>query len=98
MELRRPLIVPGAPGGWLLRPTWPPSARPQAVHPAPPPEMAERPLKTVRVLGEDLVLFKDAGGAWGLLGRACPHRGADLSFGRLDPAEAGGGLPCTVHG
>jgi redox-sensitive bicupin YhaK (pirin superfamily) len=33
-------------------------------------------------LGQDLVLFKNAQGQFGLLDRDCPHRGADLSFGR----------------
>ncbi len=91
-------IGPGTPCGAVLRQYWHPVALLEEFDPALHPEMAERPLKTVRVLGEDLVLFKDAGGAWGLLGRACPHRGADLSFGRLDPADEGGGLRCPFHG
>jgi hypothetical protein len=71
-------IGPGTRCGAVLRQYWHPVALLEEFDPALHPEMAERPLKTVRVLGEDLVLFKDAGGAWGLLGRACPHRGADL--------------------
>src|SRR5439155_15396039 len=55
---------------------------------------AQRPVKAVRLLGEDFVLFRDAAGQWGLVDRACPHRGADLSYGRLEPE----GLRCPFHG
>ena len=48
----------------------------------------------VRLLGEDLVLFRDEQGQPGLLGLHCPHRGADLSYGRLED----GGLRCLYHG
>ena len=54
---------------------------------------AERPVKAVRLLGEDLVLFRGADG-YGLIGRFCAHRGVDLSFGRLEDA----GLRCLYHG
>jgi len=56
--------------------------------------MALRPLKAVRLMGQDLVLFKDTNGAWGLLDRDCPHRGADLAFARHE----GDGLRCPFHG
>jgi phthalate 4,5-dioxygenase oxygenase subunit len=61
--------------------------------------MGVRPVKAVRLLGQDLVLFKDAQGRWGLLDRDCPHRGADLSFGRTRatacaaPSTAGSSTP-----
>src|SRR5471030_115914 len=45
-------------------------------------------------MGEDLVLFRDDDGQLGLVGRACPHRGADLSYGRCED----GGLRCVYHG
>ena len=45
-------------------------------------------------MGEELVLFRDELGRLGLLGLHCPHRGADLSFGRIE----GGGLRCLYHG
>jgi nitrite reductase/ring-hydroxylating ferredoxin subunit len=48
----------------------------------------------VRLLGEDFVLFRDTAGRLGLLDRHCPHRGADLAFGRLED----GGLRCAFHG
>jgi phthalate 4,5-dioxygenase oxygenase subunit len=48
----------------------------------------------VRLLGEDLVIFRDQDGRYGLLQRACPHRGTDLAFGRLED----GGLRCAFHG
>ena len=56
--------------------------------------MAQRPLKAVRLLGQDLVLFRDDAQRCGLLDRACPHRGADLAFARHE----GGGMRCPFHG
>lgn len=52
-----------------------------------------RPVRPVRLLGRDLVLFRNENG-YGLLDRDCPHRGADLAFGRLES----GGLRCSFHG
>jgi phenylpropionate dioxygenase-like ring-hydroxylating dioxygenase large terminal subunit len=78
---------PGTPGGELLRRYWQPAALaeelPQGGAPVP-----------VRILGEDLVLFRDEDGRIGLLGIHCAHRGADLSYGRLED----GGLRCIYHG
>ena len=56
--------------------------------------MAIRPVKAVRLLGQNLVLFKNAQGEFGLLDRDCPHRGADLAYGRNE----GDGLRCPFHG
>ena len=53
-----------------------------------------RPVKPVRLFGEDLVIFKDEQGRYGLIGRHCPHRGTDLAYGRLED----GGLRCAFHG
>jgi nitrite reductase/ring-hydroxylating ferredoxin subunit len=78
---------PGTPLGRLLRAYWQPAA---LVSEMP----AERPVKAVRLLGEDLVLFRTEGGGWALVGRFCAHRGVDLSFGRLED----GGLRCLYHG
>ena len=53
-----------------------------------------RPVKPVKLLGENLVLFRDDKGRYGLIERACPHRGTDLAYGRLED----GGLRCAFHG
>ena len=52
-----------------------------------------RPVKRVRLFGEDLVLLRDEAGRYGLLDRRCAHRGADLAF---TPTEDGG-LRCPFH-
>ena len=80
-------IGPEAPAGQLLRRYWQPIALVEEL-------AGPRPLKTVRVLGQDLVLFRGPDGRLGLLDRDCPHRGADLAFGRLED----GGLRCLFHG
>src|SRR5688572_29835606 len=51
------------------------------------------PIK-VRLLGEDLVAFRDSEGNVGLFVQACPHRGASLFFGRNEDD----GLRCVYHG
>ena len=59
-------------------------------------EVAERdgaPLKA-RLLGEDLVVFRDSDGRLGVLGERCPHRNASLLFGRNEQC----GLRCLYHG
>ena len=76
----------GTPGGELMRRYWHPIAA--AV------ELDEKPTKPVRLLGEDLVLFKDRSGTVGLIGRLCHHRRVDLSYGI--PEEHG--LRCMYHG
>jgi phenylpropionate dioxygenase-like ring-hydroxylating dioxygenase large terminal subunit len=50
--------------------------------------------RAVKVLGEDLVLFRDQFGKVGLLGEHCPHRGASLEYGDIED----GGLRCPYHG
>jgi hypothetical protein len=78
---------PGTPTGRLMRCYWQPAALVEEL-------WGNRPVKAVRLLGEDLVLFCDDGGRYGLIERACPHRGTDLAYGRLE----GGGLRCPFHG
>lgn len=87
-------IGPGTPCGAVLRSYWQPVALVDEFDPRLDPRMAQRPLKALRVMGQDLVLFRDAGGQWGLLDRDCPHRGADLAFGRHE----GDGVRCPFHG
>src|SRR5262249_33327065 len=48
----------------------------------------------VRLLGEDLVAFRDSAGRVGLVQENCPHRGASLYFGRNE----GDALRCVYHG
>ena len=50
--------------------------------------------KAIRILGEDLVVFRDGSGRIGLLERRCTHRGASLEFGKI--AERG--IRCCYHG
>ena len=87
-------IGPGTACGALMRQYWQPAALLDEFDPALDPRMAQRPVKAVRLLGQDLVLFRDARGRFGLLDRDCPHRGADLAFGRHE----GDGLRCPFHG
>ncbi|HZF81536.1 MAG TPA: Rieske 2Fe-2S domain-containing protein [Rubrivivax sp.] len=87
-------IGPGMPCGELLRRYWQPVALLDEFDPRFDERMAERPLKPVRLLGQDLVLFRDSAGRWGLLDRDCPHRGADLAFARHE----GEGIRCPFHG
>ena len=48
----------------------------------------------MRLLGENLIAFRDTRGEVGLLAANCPHRGASLFFGRNEE----GGLRCFYHG
>ncbi len=78
---------PGTPAGALMRRYWQPAALTEEL-------ATNRPVKPVTLLGEELVLFKDEEGRYGLVERHCCHRGADLAFGRLED----GGLRCPFHG
>src|ERR1044072_7938371 len=80
-------IGPGTPAGTLMRRYWQPAALVDEL-------AGNRPVKALRLLGEDLVLFRDDQGRYGLLARSCPHRGTALGFGRLE----NGGLRCAFHG
>jgi phenylpropionate dioxygenase-like ring-hydroxylating dioxygenase large terminal subunit len=55
---------------------------------------SNRPLVPIRLMGEDLVLFRNENGELGLIDRQCPHRGVDLCYGRLEKE----GLRCPFHG
>ncbi|AOB30838.1 dioxygenase [Bordetella sp. H567] len=80
-------VGPGTPAGRLLRNYWQPVALVEEL-----PSI--RPLKAVRLMGQDFVVFRDEDGRYGMLDRDCPHRGADLAGGRLE----NGGLRCAFHG
>jgi len=80
-------VGPGTPGGRLLRNYWQPVALADEFQ-------GKRPVRPVRLLGQDLMLFRDETGRYGLLDRDCPHRGADLAYGRVED----GGLRCAFHG
>jgi phenylpropionate dioxygenase-like ring-hydroxylating dioxygenase large terminal subunit len=80
-------IGPATAAGDVLRRYWQPAALLDEL-------AGQRPVVPVRLLGEDLVLFRDSEGKLGLIGRHCPHRGVDLCFGRLED----NGLRCPFHG
>lgn len=77
---------PGTPMGDLLRRYWHPIAGAA--------EFDELTIKPVRVMGEDLTLYKDRDGNYGLVDRHCPHRRADMSYGFVEDT----GLRCNYHG
>jgi len=77
-----------APMGQLMRRHWIPACMSE--------EVAERdgtPIR-VRLLGEDLVVFRDSDGRLGVLDEYCPHRRASLVLGRNEEC----GLRCLYHG
>ena len=80
-------VGPGTPMGNLLRPYWMPVAGASEL-------TAETPIKPLRLLGEDLTLYRDRGGRYGLVARQCSHRGADLSYGMVEES----GIRCSYHG
>ncbi len=80
-------VGPGTPAGEWFRRYWQPVALAKEI----PVEGAP---KQVRLLGEDLVLFRDDKGQLGLLDLYCSHRGTNLSYGRVED----GGLRCLYHG
>ncbi len=80
-------VGPGTPAGNLLRRYWHPIAVSQDL-------TDETPTKFVRLLGEDLVLWKDKSGNLGLIQDHCAHRGASLLYGRVEER----GIACAYHG
>src|SRR5581483_6929645 len=81
-------VGPGSPMGDLLRQYWIPALVSEELS-----EPDGAPMR-VRLLGEDLVAFRDSSGEVGLIQNNCPHRGASLFFGRNEE----GGLRCVYHG
>jgi 5,5'-dehydrodivanillate O-demethylase oxygenase subunit len=80
-------VGPGTPAGELLRRYWHPVAVAQELTP-------EQPTKFVRLMGENLVLFRDKLGRVGLIGDRCSHRSASLCYGRVEER----GISCAYHG
>lgn len=81
-------VGPGTPMGELMRRYWLP-----AIHSRELPEPDCPPVR-VRLLGEDLVAFRDSNGGVGLLAEHCSHRRASLFYGRNEEC----GLRCIYHG
>src|SRR6266542_813373 len=69
-------VGPGTPMGNLFRQYWLPTLLSSEL------PGADCPPTRVRILGEDLIAFRDSGGRVGMLKANCPHRGASLFFGR----------------
>ena len=78
-------VGPGTPMGELLRRYWHPIALASDATDTP---------RQVRVLGEDLILFRDKSGRPGLVYPHCAHRGTSLFYGRVEEA----GIRCCYHG
>lgn len=81
-------VGPGTPMGNLLRRYWTPALLSSEV--AEP----DGPPARVRLLGEDLVAFRDSNGKVGLVAERCPHRGASLYYGRVEDCA----IRCVYHG
>jgi len=81
-------VGPGTAMGRLMRCYWIPALLSEEV------AAPDCPPVRVRLLGEDLVAFRDSSGRVGLLGEHCPHRGTSLFFGRNEEC----GLRCIYHG
>jgi phenylpropionate dioxygenase-like ring-hydroxylating dioxygenase large terminal subunit len=78
-------VGPGTPCGEWLRRYW---------HPVAPSESVGTVPQNVRLLGEDLILFRDGKGRPGLLYPRCAHRGTTLYYGKCEPE----GIRCCYHG
>ncbi len=79
-------VGPGTAGGEYLRRYWHPVAMSAQLDSGLP--------VAIRILGEDLVIFRDGSGHVGLLHRHCAHRRASLEFGRIEQ----NGIRCCYHG
>src|SRR5215204_6986896 len=80
-------IGPGTPCGDLMRRYWHPIAAVSELE-------GLKWNKRVRLLGEDLVLYRDKQGRYGLITEQCPHRRASLAFG----IPTNDGIRCPYHG
>jgi 5,5'-dehydrodivanillate O-demethylase len=80
-------VSAGTPGGELLRRYW-------HVVAASGELTAAKPKKRVKILNEDLVLYRDKSGGYGLVAEKCSHRGVSLYYGFIEPD----GIRCAYHG
>ena len=78
-------VGPGTPMGEYMRKSWHPVCLSE--------ELTDVP-KAIRIMGEDLVAFRDRSGSIGVLQRHCSHRGTSLEYGIIQPK----GIRCCYHG
>jgi 5,5'-dehydrodivanillate O-demethylase oxygenase subunit len=86
MNDRLTRVGPGTPCGELMRRYWIPFF--------PAAKLDENPVQSVRLLGEDLTVYRDRSGNIGLIGQRCLHRAVDMQWGIPDDD----GLRCPYHG
>jgi len=79
-------VGPGTPGGELMRRYWHPILAEA--------QLREKPVQAVKILGEELVLYRDRSGTLGLLHNRCAHRAMHLQIG----VPEANGLRCCYHG
>ena len=79
-------VGPGTPCGELMRRYWHPVAAAA--------QMKDKFTMQVRILGEDLILYKDRGGVYGLIDPFCLHRRMNMIYGIPEDR----GLRCPYHG
>lgn len=85
-NMRLAQVGPGTDMGELLRRYWMPIAGVS--------EFEIGTVRPIRLMGENLVLYRDKSGTFGLVDRQCPHRRADLAYGFVEQC----GLRCNYHG
>lgn len=78
-------VTAGTPMGEVLRRYWQPVCLASDIDELP---------KRVKILGEELVAFRDKEGRVGVLDAHCAHRGTSLEYGRIEAA----GIRCCYHG
>jgi len=81
-------VGPGTPGSELFRSIWLPALLSSQL-----PQGSRTPVR-LRLLGEDLIAFRDGSGQVGITGAHCLHRGAPLFFGKVEDD----GIRCAYHG
>jgi phthalate 4,5-dioxygenase oxygenase subunit len=80
-------VGPGTPMGNLMRHYWLPAAKSSEL-------IADGEPMRLKLLGEELIAFRDSAGRIGVMDHRCPHRCASLFFGRNEE----GGIRCVYHG